>query len=479
MTGTLSPDGKWLWNGSEWIPAPPPTTEEVLQQSSSVIEATAQQYNLDPQQLSANTQNFDLNQDNTISEYEAQLSAQSMLTPSQVAYPKPMLHQPPQSNKKKFLAIGITVLLIGSIVFWLLSPSISPISSIHDNDGDGYADSDDKFDDNPTQWADSDGDGFGDNQELNATQVDNFTDNPTQWADSDGDGYGDNQELNATQVDNFTNNPTQWADTDGDGYGDNQELNATQVDNFTDNPTQWADSDGDGYGDNQELNATQVDDFTNNPTQWADSDGDGYGDNVTGIDSDYCWLESGTSIEMGHLGCPDLDADGYWDDDDNFPNNPFEWNDADDDGVGDNSDLLPNGDAYLMFNVNFLTADVSQTYDSFSAPDMFMQVIIDWDCNGENDIGLISNTHVDDYYVDTSDNMYVSTNISESESEICFLIQIFDSDVWDAHDEMDYVNGAGTYFWFTENMTQTNTINLVYTSSDYNSVDIDISVYIY
>ena len=24
MTGpTFSPDGKWMWNGSEWIPAPP------------------------------------------------------------------------------------------------------------------------------------------------------------------------------------------------------------------------------------------------------------------------------------------------------------------------------------------------------------------------------------------------------------------------------------------------------------------------
>ena len=23
VSGTLSPDGNWLWNGSEWIPAPP------------------------------------------------------------------------------------------------------------------------------------------------------------------------------------------------------------------------------------------------------------------------------------------------------------------------------------------------------------------------------------------------------------------------------------------------------------------------
>ncbi|MDA8805114.1 hypothetical protein N9N59_00250 [Euryarchaeota archaeon] len=27
MSGTLSPDGKWLWNGTEWIPAPPQQTE--------------------------------------------------------------------------------------------------------------------------------------------------------------------------------------------------------------------------------------------------------------------------------------------------------------------------------------------------------------------------------------------------------------------------------------------------------------------
>ena len=30
MSGTISPDGNWLWNGSEWIPAPPkeaPTTQ--------------------------------------------------------------------------------------------------------------------------------------------------------------------------------------------------------------------------------------------------------------------------------------------------------------------------------------------------------------------------------------------------------------------------------------------------------------------
>ena len=36
MTGNLSPDGKWLWNGKEWIPAPPqtPPSEPTLQTPS-------------------------------------------------------------------------------------------------------------------------------------------------------------------------------------------------------------------------------------------------------------------------------------------------------------------------------------------------------------------------------------------------------------------------------------------------------------
>jgi len=465
MSGTLSPDGKWLWNGSEWIPAPPPTTEEVLQQSAPVIDATAQQYNLDPQQLSANTQNFDLNQDNTISEYEAQLSAQSMLTPPQVAYPKPMLNQPSQSNNKKFLAIGITVLLIGAIAFWLLSPSISPISSIHDNDGDGYADSDDKFDDNPTQWADSDGDGFGDNQEQGATQVDNFTNNPTQWADSDGDGFGDNQSAGATQVDNFTNNPTQWADSDGDGFGDNQEQGATQVDNFTNNPTQWADSDGDGFGDNQSVGAINSDAFIFDPSENTDSDGDGIGDNTDAFPND-----ASETI--------DSDGDGFGDNSDVFPYDWSEWADSDGDGYGDNEDLLPSGDAYIRFQVNSLEADNSQDYDFLSSPDMYMMVYLDWDCDDTNDETLASFTLYDDYYVNSNDGMYVTTDIDENEYQICFTLKIIDED--DSEDDtLDYVDGQGQYYEFTRYVSQTGTINLVYTSNDYKSVDIDISIYIW
>ena len=38
MTGTLSPDGKWMWNGAEWIPAPPNQEIDGISSSQTVEE---------------------------------------------------------------------------------------------------------------------------------------------------------------------------------------------------------------------------------------------------------------------------------------------------------------------------------------------------------------------------------------------------------------------------------------------------------
>jgi hypothetical protein len=45
-----------------------------------------------------------------------------------------------------------------------------------------------------------------------------------------------------------------------------------------------------------------------------------------------------------NLECPDSDNDGYPDDSDAFPNDPNEWADSDDDGIGDNADLDDDND---------------------------------------------------------------------------------------------------------------------------------------
>jgi len=208
-----------------------------------------------------------------------------------------------------------------------------------DSDGDGYSNSGDAFDYNPTQYLDSDGDGYGNNQSANATQSDTFPSDGTQWNDTDGDGHGDNkygtqgdhfpnnanrwqdtdEDGYANEDDAFDNDVTQWNDTDGDGYGDNQ--NGNNADLFPNNSSEWYDSDGDGVGDNS-------DEFEYDGSQWVDSDGDGYGDNVNGSRAD---MFPNDSTEWY-----DTDVDGYGNNMDAFPADGTQWNDTDGDGHGDN-----------------------------------------------------------------------------------------------------------------------------------------------
>ena len=74
-------------------------------------------------------------------------------------------------------------------------------------------------------------------------------------------------------------------------------------------------------------------------TQWNDTDGDGYGDNPSGTQGDACPTEAGTSLRslannLDHFGCPD-DGDGFVDEP--FPEDPTQWLDEDQDGLGDNA----------------------------------------------------------------------------------------------------------------------------------------------
>jgi len=198
-----------------------------------------------------------------------------------------------------------------------------------DLDYDGWADSQDIFDNDSSQWADQDGDGFGD--QLNGLQGDacpsivgNSTEDRFGCVDSDGDGYSDDG-------DDLFQNPTQWKDRDGDGYGDNQSETATMSDVFPADGTQWNDTDGDGHGDNPY--GTQGDWFPNDATRWQDSDRDGVADEDDAFPNDSSQII-------------DLDNDGYGDDangsdPDVFPDDPTEWADTDGDEVGNNADAFP------------------------------------------------------------------------------------------------------------------------------------------
>ena len=192
-----------------------------------------------------------------------------------------------------------------------------------DQDGDGYSDAGDQFPNNPSQFIDSDGDGYGNNQSAGSTQSDAFPSDGTQWEDSDEDGHGDNKY--GFQGDHFPNDPTRWKDSDEDGVAD-------EDDAFNNEPTQWSDADGDGYGDNP--NGTDPDDFPQNPSEWRDSDGDGYGDNSDEFRFD------GSQWD-------DRDGDGYGDNTngtnaDAFPDDPTRWKDSDGDGIADEDDDFEN-----------------------------------------------------------------------------------------------------------------------------------------
>ena len=95
------------------------------------------------------------------------------------------------------------------------------------------------------------------------------------------------------------------------------------------------DSDMDGVND-------LTDDFPNDPTQTSDGDDDGYGDDPNGVNPD-TFPEDGTQWA-------DIDGDGYGDNPvgnnpDLFPNNTDQWSDIDGDGYGDNSNGL-DGDVF-------------------------------------------------------------------------------------------------------------------------------------
>jgi len=75
------------------------------------------------------------------------------------------------------------------------------------------------------------------------------------------------------------------------------------------------DTDEDGYFDEDDV-------FPNEPSQWEDSDNDGFGDNSLGLNGDNCPAVYGLSLE-DRMGCLDSDNDGYSDADDMWFVHPY------------------------------------------------------------------------------------------------------------------------------------------------------------
>ena len=295
-----------------------------------------------------------------------------------------------------------------------------------DWDNDGWADSEDTFSNDSTQWQDSDNDGFGDNISGtnpdtcplswgNSTEggvlgctdsdgdgwaglVDAFPNEASQYSDQDNDGYGDNPDGESADIcpltyGNSTTDRLGCVDTDGDGYSD-------LIDDFPLDPTRNLDTDNDGYDDveddcvniagsstngslgcfdaDQDTWADDDDSFPLDISQWNDSDNDGYGDSINGSNPDSCPNQSGNSSN-DVFGCVDSDGDMWSDAGDIFPDDASEWSDNDSDGFGDNIDYCPltygnstngsigcvddDGDTWAS-NSDFLPLEPSQWIDS-------------------------------------------------------------------------------------------------------------------
>ena len=108
-----------------------------------------------------------------------------------------------------------------------------------DEDSDGASDDNDLWLGDNTQWFDTDGDSFGDNE--NGTMGDSC---PSEFGQSNqGTKHGcpdiDN-DFWADIEDAFPSEISQWLDSDGDGWGDNQTAGAYKLDHWPSDPTRNA-----------------------------------------------------------------------------------------------------------------------------------------------------------------------------------------------------------------------------------------------
>ena len=193
-----------------------------------------------------------------------------------------------------------------------------------DADGDGWADFQDHFPNDEEHWNDTDGDGYSDHgiddcpDEAGSSVDGGLTGCP----DADGDGWADRNDA-------FIDDDSQWQDVDGDGYGDNPE-GANPDDCYLTAGASYldllgcADYDGDGW-------SSEGDAFEFDATQWLDSDEDGFGDNTSGNDPDNCPSVSNpdqTDFDedgMGDACDDDDDEDGVYDVADNCPTGEKYW----------------------------------------------------------------------------------------------------------------------------------------------------------
>lgn len=266
----FSPDGYWMWTGTEWIPAPPKsipgeTGHENIDLVSFAEQIKPVENEVDPLLSFASTlpkpQTEEISY-NHIKRLEFTTPVQNLPwpppLPNQIAGHPPHKEfnlvspsnykrsQRPQGRKTitglKFTLGGLLTCLIVVLTLIISESGILSLDNYTDSDGDGYSDSEDDFPNEESQWLDSDGDGWGDNQE--GVNADRFPEDALQWSDSDMDQLSDQFELMVHFTDPYN------SDSDYDGILDGVEIMSGL------NPLN-NDTDGDGFDDYSDLWPTE------------------------------------------------------------------------------------------------------------------------------------------------------------------------------------------------------------------------------
>jgi hypothetical protein len=224
-----------------------------------------------------------------------------------------------------------------------------PDANDPDEDNDGVIDEEDAFPYDPYESVDTDGDGIGNNADDDDDN-DNVSDfeeliqgTDPLLADTDEDGVSD--DLDNCPVDfNDTQDPSVCeggSDSDGDGIEDDIDHCPTVYDPT--NVCGGSDSDGDGIDDGDD-NCPSVHNPDQDPNACAevDTDTDGVFDFEDNCPLDANEDQANLDGDLAGDVCDsDRDNDGFLNDDDAFPDDAGEQNDADNDGVGDAADVCP------------------------------------------------------------------------------------------------------------------------------------------
>lgn len=219
-----------------------------------------------------------------------------------------------------------------------------------DRDLDGVPDNSDALPDNRGEWVDTDGDGLGDFREDDDDDGDGIADSDDRYpldtdndgvendddADDDGDGVLDSD-------DRFPVDATETMDTDYDGIGNNAD-NDDDGDGVADaddalplDARDSVDTDGDGIGDTTDA-------FPGDAAETVDFDGDGIGDNADLDDDGDGVADVDDEFPFNAGASRDTDGDGVPDSQDRYPTHPGEWENTDGAGFGDNRDTDDDND---------------------------------------------------------------------------------------------------------------------------------------